>query len=222
MALVWAFFPRSWTPRYCKALTLCLGFSTAYLGWTLVAQQMMSGRAETLLASRNITPERLIATPTPFNTLLWRVIVIEGNRSFNLYMPVFGGADRATLCAYDRNLQLEACAGDDPRIAKVARFCRGFYRILVRGDAVSVADLRMGLSPNYAFRFSLGRLEGGTLVPGPTRRMEGRGDIGKDIDWLLANLRGVPATRLAEAAAKVEPPQRVALGEAALQPKRAC
>ena len=39
-----------------------------------------------------------------------------------LYMPVFGGPDKATLYAYDRNLELETCAGGDPRI--VAEFLR--------------------------------------------------------------------------------------------------
>lgn len=32
VAMVWAFFQRRWTPRYSKALALCLGLSTAYLG----------------------------------------------------------------------------------------------------------------------------------------------------------------------------------------------
>ena len=222
VATVWAFFQRGWTERYRKALALCLGISTAYLGWTLAAQQMMSVRAEALLAAKGIAPDRLIATPTPFNTALWRAIAVDGDRSFNLYMPVFGGPERATLYGYDRNLWLESCAGDDPRIAKVARFSNGFYKIMLRDGAVSVADLRMGLTPNYAFRFVIGRLEDGRLAPAPTQRMEGRGDIGEDLGWLFANMRGVPATRLAEAAAKVGPARLAALTPSARRPPRAC
>ena len=106
------------------------------------------------------------------------------------------------------------------RIAKVAAFSRGFYRILLRGDEVSVADLRMGLTPNYAFRFVLGRLEGNRLVPAPTRRIEGRGNIGEDIDWLLANLRGDPVTRPAEAAARTDLARYAAAGLPAGQARR--
>lgn len=188
----------------------------------MIAQQIVSGRATALLAANGVTPDRLLATPTPFNTLLWRAIVIDGERSFNLYMPIFGGPEKATLYAYDRKLELKACAENDPRIAKVAHFSQGFYRMMERDGAVVIADLRMGLSPNYAFRFALGRLEDGTLVPASARRLEGRGDIDRDLDWLFANLRGEPATRLAEADAKVEPARYAALATSGARPTRAC
>ena len=220
VAMVWAFIVRRWTPRFRKALAWCLGLSTAYLGWSLIAQQVMTGRAEALLAGKDIAPDRLIAMPTPFNTLFWRVIAVAGDRSFNLYMPVFGGQDRAILYAYDRHLRLEPCASDDPRVSKIARFSKGFYKLMIQDGEVMVADLRMGLTPNYAFRFSLGRLQDGKIVPGPTRRVEGRGDIDQDLDWLLANLRGTPAMRLAEADAIVGPVRLAAVADA--RPKRAC
>ncbi len=222
VAMVWAFCLRGWTPRYCKALTVCLGLTVAYLGWTLLAQQMIGSRAVALLAGKNITPDRLIATPTPFNTALWRVIAVDGDRNYNLYIPVFGGTERATLYAYDRDPQLEACSAEDTRIAKVVRFSRGFYRLMVRDGEVILADLRMGLTPNYAFRFVLGRLEAGRLFPAPARRLKGRGNIAEDLDWLLANLRGIPATRLAEASAKVGPTRFAAVASTDDRPKRAC
>jgi inner membrane protein len=211
VAMVWAFGLRNWTPRFGKALTICLGLSVAYLGWTLAAQHMIAGKANRLLASNNITPDRLIATPTPFNTVLWRAIVIDGERSFNLYIPVFGGPERARLYAYDRNLQFETCFAINRRSARLAWFSRGFYRLMVQDGEVVFADLRMGLTPNYAFRFVLARLEGQKLVPVPTRRLSGRGNIAEDLDWLITNLRGDTETRPAEAAALVAPEQYATL-----------
>lgn len=205
VAMVWATFQRRWTRRYRKVLSLCLGFSIAYLGWTILAQQMIESRAVKLLAGKGVMPDRLIATPTPFNTAFWRAIAIDGEHSFNLYVPVFGDPEHATLYRYDRNLELEKSSADDPRIEKVAQFSRGFYRLIVRDDEVSIADLRMGLTPNYAFQFVLGRLEQGKLVSSPTRRLEGHGNVGEDFNWLLANIRGIPLTRQAEIAAIVDP-----------------
>jgi len=222
VAMVSAVSQRRWTTRYRRVLSLCLGFSITYLGWTILAQKTIVSRAVTLLAGKGITPDRLIATPTPFNTALWRVIAVNGDRSFNLYVPVFRDPERATLYAYDRNLQLETCSVDDPRIRKVAQFSRGFYRLMLRDGEVSVADLRMGLTPNYAFRFVLGRLEQGKLVPAPTRRMEGHGNVSEDLDWLFANLRGIPVTRPAEAAANVDPAHYTAPVPVGAQPTRAC
>jgi inner membrane protein len=204
IATVWAGFSRCWTPRYGYVPGIALGLSTAYLAWSLLAQQVVTGKANDLLASHGIGPDQMIATPTPFNTLFWNVIGIDDDTSFTLYMPVFGRSGDTAFYAYRRNLQINPCSPDDDRIARVAEFSQGYYRIMVQGDEVSVADLRMGLSPNYAFRFILGQLDGGTLMPAPTRKTEGRGNIGEDIDWLLSNLSGNPATRPAEAAARTE------------------
>lgn len=202
-AMIGAFFQRRWTARFGRVLAICLGLSTTYLGWTIAAQQIVADKTLKLLAAKNITPERMIATPTPFNSFLWRAIVIEGGRSYNLYLPVIGGAGRATLYGYDRNLRFETCPAIAVRAAKVAEFSRGFYRLLVQDGTVSIADLRMGLTPAYAFRFDLGRFQEGRLVAAPTRRIDGRGNIGEDLDWLIANVKGMPATRPAEAAAQV-------------------
>ncbi len=213
LAVGWAAFSPTWTSQCGKALTICLGLSTAYLCWTLLAQQIVTAKANDLLASQNIKSEQLIATPTPFNSLFWQVIGIDGDTSFNLYMPVLGKLENSSLYAYRRNLQIRPCSPDDDRIARVAAFSRGFYRILVQDNEVSVADLRMGLSPHYAFRFVLGRLDAEKYVPAPTLKLEGRGNLREDFDWLFANLSGKNVIRPAEAAAKTEPVQYAAFAK---------
>ncbi|MBK19914.1 MAG: hydrolase [Rhodospirillaceae bacterium] len=203
--MVWAFLVRSVTARLGKAVVICLGLSTAYLGWTAIGQIWMTQRAQDWLASYKISPDQLMAIPTPFNSFHWRVVGIDGDLYFNLYMPMFGGPETATLYTYPRHLDLKPCVDSSGRIAKVEKFSRGFYRVILDGDEVSVADLRMGLTPNYAFRFSLGQLKDGQFTTGPTIRREGRGDVSTDIDWLLANLQGKPVTRLAEAKVLADP-----------------
>ena len=64
-----------------------LALSTAYLGWSVVAQQQVERVARASLAAQGITAERLLVTPAPFNTVLWRVVATtpthyyEGPRS---------------------------------------------------------------------------------------------------------------------------------------------
>lgn len=221
VAVAWAMFVRYWTPLYGKVIVTSLGISTAYLVWSLVAQQIVTGKANELLADIEMTPDRLIATPTPFNTLFWRVIGIDGDRSFNLDMPVFGRPKNPALYTYPRNLGFAPCSADDDRIARIAAFSHGFYRIMLQDDEVIVADMRMGLPPNYAFRFILGRLDAGRLAPAPTRRIEGRGNIGEDLDWLFANLTGNYTIRPAEAAAWTELQRYPAIARSAA-PSRDC
>lgn len=206
-ALVWAACVGSMTPRLGKVLKVCLILSTAYLGWTAIAQKWVTDQASTLLAASQTTPDQMIAIPTPFNSLVWRVIGIDGDRYFNLYMPVFGGTDAAMLYSYDRKLKLIACSDKKDRIAKVMKFSKGYFSMIVLDNKVLAADLRMGLTPNYAFRFVVGRLEQGKLVPTPTQRLDGRGNPGEDLDWLLATLRGEKAIRIAEAHAHMPLPR---------------
>ena len=78
IVIVWGFFLKNWTPRFGKALVGAFVLSTAYLAWGVVAQQIAEARAGRILADAGVSPERIFATPTPFNSLLWRVVAIDG------------------------------------------------------------------------------------------------------------------------------------------------
>jgi inner membrane protein len=204
VAMIWAAFAKSMTQRYGKALAVCLGLSSLYLGWTAIAQYWMTDRANALLADAQITPSQMIAIPTPFNSFVWRVIGLDGDRYFNLYQTVFGGPSSSTFYSHDRKLAFAACDANRNRIAKVADFSDGYYRLMVQNDTLLLADLRMGLTPDYAFRFVIGRFENGKLVPAPLKRLERQGNIRADLDWLFATMPGKAITRFAEASARTE------------------
>lgn len=199
VAVVWALCLRSWTARFGNALTVCLVLSSAYLGWSLLGQRMALARASAMLADAGIEPDRLLATPTPFNTLFWRAIAIDGDRYLNLYLPVLGASDAATAYIHPRGTS--GCLAGLASAERLARFSKGFYRVDVEDGQVIVADLRMGLTPSYAFRFVVAELAGGEVVAVPPERIRGerRGD--GDLDWLLAGIAGERTVRLAEAPA---------------------
>lgn len=207
VAFVWALFLGRWTQRYRRALAACLGVSTLYLGWSVAAQQLVEHRAQAVLAAANVRPERLLATPTPFNTVLWKVVAVAGERYVNLYLPVFGGGAGLPLYAHPSGRRLAACLDGVPAFEAVAAFSRGFYRIEQAGGRLAVADLRMGMTPNYTFRFAVAerRPEGG-MRPIPPERLRGSRSAPGDLDWLFAALGGGLATRPAEAQAAVALP----------------
>ncbi|GAB4224320.1 MAG: metal-dependent hydrolase [Kiloniellaceae bacterium] len=211
VVMVWALCVSAWTARFRRALTAALVISTAYLGWGLVVQQVVERRAERLLAEAGLRPEQLRATPTPFNTLFWKVIALAGDRYVNLYVPVFGGDAAATAYLHPRGLTHLACAGDIEGLEKLAAFNGGYFRADLEDDKVVISDLRMGLTPNYVFRFAVAAetAEGLVEIP-PERRPNARSAEG-DLDWLLANLAGEPALRPAEAPAYAELPAPAAV-----------
>ena len=204
VAMVWALLTPAWTPRFKRGLTVCLGLSVAYLGWGAVAQRVVEGRAEAVLAARGIVPERLLAVPTPFNSLYWRVIALDGERYLNLYGSVFGGADEMTVYAHGRGNGLAECLNGNRAYDTLAWFSRGFYRLEERDGQVFLSDLRMGLTPNYVFRYLVAEHGAQGARPVPPERRGGPSAQEGDIEWLLAGLVNMSAPRPAEAGAAVE------------------
>lgn len=199
VALIWALCLRAWTARFARVVATCLVLSTAYLGWSLMAQQIAQARAATLLASTGLKPDRLLAIPTPFNTLFWRAIALDGPRYVNLYLPLIGGADAATLYSHPRGTGYADCLAGNAAFAKLARFSDGFYRVDRRGGAFEVSDLRMGLTPSYVFRFAVAEAtDAGPRAMIPERRRSERRAPG-DLDWLFAGITGNGAPRPVEA-----------------------
>lgn len=201
-ATVWALCVRAWTPGFGRVLASALALSSLYLGWGVAAQRIAETRATAALADAGGVPERILATPTPFNTLLWRVIAIDGDRYLNLYVPILGGRDAVTAYAHPRGTA--GCLDRVPAAGRLARFAHGFVRVDAEGDARIVADLRMGLTPYYVFRFAVAETTGGGLRPVPPRRAMVTRSTEGDLAWLADGMLGRATVRPIEAAAQIE------------------
>lgn len=202
--LAWALWSGTWTRRFGRGLTTAFAFTTAYLGWTLLAQQVALARASAILDERGIAAERLMATPTPFNSLLWRAIAIGDDGYFNLYIPVLEPAEQVPVYAHARGIAQVGCTDNIDAARTLADFSKGFYRLEVQDDRVILADLRMGLTPGYVFRFMIGRVEDGAVVPVAPERVRTPRTTDGDLEWLLASLLNGAAIRPAEAAAVLD------------------
>lgn len=210
--VVWAFVKGTWSRRFGLSVVAALALSTAYMGWGLAAQQVVKARAASLLADAGVVPDRLMASPTPFNTLFWKAIAVDGERYINLYIPVFGSREAVTAYVHPRGTERLNCLEGSEALAKLAAFSDGFFRIDVEDGDVVVSDLRMGMTPNYVFRFAVAQETADGLTPmAPERRETVRSTDG-DTEWLLANLSGESTLRPAEAlmAVNLAKPVRVA------------
>ena len=93
----------------------------------------------------------MIASPTPFNTLYWRVLAVERERYVNLYLPLFGGNDAITAYGHPRGGHLEGCANRIAKARDLMTFSKGFFKLEEVEGRLRVSDLRMGLTRRNTF-----------------------------------------------------------------------
>lgn len=198
--VIWALFRSGWSQRFGRVLTTVLALTTAYMGVSMVLQAHMETRAQSVFADAGLAPERVFAIAAPFNIVLWKVIGLEEGRYHNLYLSLLDGEQTAKIYTHARNPGLVACLADAPAFQKLDWFSRGYYRAELDGGKVVVSDLRMGLTPGYAFRFAIGEWNGETIRPiPPLRDTASRGAEPGDFEWLGDRLIGIPSVRAAEA-----------------------
>ena len=133
------------------ALLAGLVVSTLYIGWSWAAQAIVTRQVEAALTSMQLEGAPVFLTPTPFNTLLWRVVVIdEGNylEGFDS-LVIDEGPIRFGTYASGSNMLEES--GDIWAVERLRWFARGFVKASIDDERLIVSDLRMGQEPTYVF-----------------------------------------------------------------------
>jgi inner membrane protein len=198
--VIWAMARKHWSPRLGRGLKTALVVSTAFMGLGVVLQTHVESRAKVIFADAGIEPESVYAIAGPFNTVLWKVIGLEKNRYHNLYLSLFDGDQDTIIYSHQRRPDRVACLGDNDAFRKLDWFSRGYYRADREKEKIVVSDLRMGLTPNYVFRFAIAEHTGNTVhwIPPEIGLPQPRAVDG-DLDWLVERFFGRPAIRAAEA-----------------------
>lgn len=151
---------RNWRPSAQTALAVGLAMSTAYLGWSLVAKTMVDRAAERALVERGLQDAPRFSVPMPFTTLLWRVVVmtpegyLEGERS----VVADGGVIRFREYSSD-NRALVGVA-DYEAVRRLLWFNHAFMKAEEHEGKLVLSDLRMGIEPDYTFRFAVAERAG--------------------------------------------------------------
>ncbi|MFI8607686.1 metal-dependent hydrolase [Pseudomonas sp. NPDC077649] len=139
---------------------VALALSTLYIGFSLAGKYMAEQRVEAELARQGIVAEQLFITPTPLNSLLWRVIVLDGEHYHEALVGWFDDAP-PQLQRLPRGTQLREQLLDSPAHRRLAWFTDGVLRYDQIGDRLIVTDLRLGMTGFHPFRFDFARLQDG-------------------------------------------------------------
>lgn len=134
-----------------------LGLSSLYLAFTLAGQQMAEHRVQQALTRDGIQGEAMFSTPTPFNSLLWRVIVLDGEQYHEALVSWFDDQP-PVLQSLPRGTHWREALRDSPQHARLEWFSQGILRYDRIGDQLVVTDLRMGMAGYHPFRFPMAEL----------------------------------------------------------------
>lgn len=120
--------------------------STLYLAWTVGAQNYIYN-----IVNGQTDSEKILVQPAPFNTVLWRVLLVNDDNYEVGYYSFFDKTTDITFKTYESDLSL---LPENWAAKRLKWFTKGFYGVLAEGDNIVMSDLRMGLEPDdYVFQF---------------------------------------------------------------------
>ena len=138
-----------------SALMLGLLLSSLYLGWSWGAKITVEAVARDALAGRGLADAPLFVTPTPFNTLLWRVVVLTEEGFLEGLYSLVADTGEMAFGAYGSDVQSLQAAQEVPAVQRLLWFSRGFVKARLEGDLLVLSDLRMGQEPAYVFNHAV-------------------------------------------------------------------
>lgn len=163
-----------------RATAWGLALSSLYLVWGIGAKLWVEQHLQPELAAKGLSVDKVLSTPAPFNTVLWRVLVREEGRYHEIWYALW--EDPAQI-------RVETFTSDDPSlealtgqwdVERLIWFTKGFYRAAIRDGELVISDLRMGLEGSYVFNFAVARqFESGHLEPIRARRLSDPRDMGR-------------------------------------------
>ena len=158
------------------ALKIGLIVSCLYLSWSWVAKLLVTG----VVAERfEMAGEALkvFTTPTPFNTLMWRVVVM-GPDSYREGYYHFLRRDSMSFSRIDRGQILFEQAKHVPDVQQLEWFADGFNRADVVGKQLVITDLRMGFEDHYVFQHPVAEIQEGQWQAVESSRLPSSLDAG--------------------------------------------
>ncbi|GAB2496863.1 metal-dependent hydrolase [Arenimonas alkanexedens] len=180
-----------------RALVIGLTLSTAYAGWSLAAKALVDREATRTLAGMGLQEAPRFSVPMPFNTLLWRVVVmtpdgfLEGERS------LVADAGPMRFQFHPSDAETLARVGDYPSVQRLLWFNHGFMKAEVRERRLVLSDLRMGAEPDYSFRFVVAEREGLGWRPIEPQQIAWPWEAGRRLSQMWDRIWTMPADQAA-------------------------
>lgn len=131
-------------------------FSCLYLVWSMAAQTWVIQAAQRQLLMQQGDVRQLLVTPTAFNTLQWRIVVMTPESYLEGFYSLLSPFKPLVLSTHARGWELYQQYSANRYVQRVAWFSRGFFAMKRVDNRVEITDLRIGEESPYPFTFDLG------------------------------------------------------------------
>ena len=147
------------------ALTAGLALSTLYLGWSLVAQHIITSRVQPTLALAGMADARLLVQPMPFNTVLWRATAMTPERRVEIVTGFLDGTTPPDPELFPRHPELADAVSTFPEARRLEWFTHGFLAYDQTDSGITATDVRLGIPGAHPFTFVLAEQTDDGLQP---------------------------------------------------------
>jgi len=143
-----------------RALVVGLALSTLYIGWSFLAKAKVERAAGQAVAAMGLQDAPRFSVPMPFNTLLWQVVVMTPDGYLSGQYSVVADEGAVRLYPQASDVAAMAAVREFPAVARLRWFNHGFMSAREVDGSLVLSDLRMGLEPDFTFRFTVAERDG--------------------------------------------------------------
>ncbi|MCK5886637.1 MAG: metal-dependent hydrolase [Alcanivorax sp.] len=152
-------------PPASRTVAAGLLISSLYLGWTLVAQQIITERVRPALANAGMEQAALMVQPMPFNTVLWRATAVSAEQRIEVVTGFLDASGELVLERFPRQPELARLVAELPEARRLEWFTGGFLDYQQNGTQITATDIRLGIPGAHPFTFILAETAEDGLQP---------------------------------------------------------
>ncbi|ABM20670.1 metal-dependent hydrolase [Marinobacter nauticus] len=152
-------------PPASRTVAAGLLVSSLYLGWTLIAQQIITDRVRPALANAGMEQAALMVQPMPFNTVLWRATAVSAGQRIEVVTGFLDASDELVLERFPRQPELARLVAELPEARRLEWFTGGFLDYQQNGTQITATDIRLGIPGAHPFTFILAETAEDGLQP---------------------------------------------------------
>ena len=128
-----------------------IALSVLYVAWSWHARSIVLDQVEDALDAAGLDGAPVFLTPTPFNTLLWRIVVLTDDGFLEGFDSLVIDEEELRFEAYSSDMVALDNASNVWAVGRLRWFAQDFVKAEVHGDRLLISDLRMGTEPAYVF-----------------------------------------------------------------------